>query len=84
MKERIKLCRDPEEDQEEAAEAADLEVAEATEEASAADLAAAVADSAEDLIITDIIIIIITDPVFTAASGDPDAIITAVAVALAA
>ena len=83
MKERIKLCRDPEEDQEEAAEAADLEVAEATEEASAADLAAAVADSAEDLIITDIIIII-TDPVFTAASGDPDAIITAEAVALAA
>ena len=81
MKERIKLCRDPEEDQEVAAEAADLEVAEATEEASAADLAAAVADSAEDLIITDIII---TDPVFTAASGGPDAIITAVAVALAA
>ena len=66
-----------------AAEAADLEVAEATEEASAADLAVEAADSAEDLIITDIIIII-TDPVFTAASGDPDAIITAVAVALVA
>ena len=58
---RIKLCRDPEEDQEEAAEAADLAVALAAEaEASAADSVAVAADLAEDLIT------IITDRVFMA------------------
>ena len=66
-----------------AAAAADLEVAVATVEASAEDLAAVAADSVAD-IITDIITIITTDPVFTADSGGPDAIITAAEAALAA
>jgi hypothetical protein len=85
LKERNKSCPDPEEDQAEAAVAADLEVAEATEEALAADLAAAVADSAEVLIITITApTIITTDLVFTVDSGDPDVIITEAEVALAA
>ena len=67
-----------------AAAAADLEVAVATAEDLAEDSAAAVADSAAALIITDIITIITTDPVFTADFGDPDVIITAVEAVLEA
>ena len=80
---RILLCQDPEEEQEEAAEVADLEAAAALAEAEAsaaevADLEVEVADSA-DLIITTI-----TAPIITVDSGDPDAITTAEADASAA
>lgn len=69
----MKICQDPEVEQEEAAVAADLEEAlAAVAVASAEDLAAVAADSVEDHIITTTI----TDPVFTADSGDL-AVITA-------
>ena len=62
---RMKICRDPEEDQEEAAEAADLVEALAEAEASAAEAA----DLAEvaDRTITDPITAVIGVPVITAA-----------------
>lgn len=63
MKARIQLCQDPEEDHEEAAEVADLAEAEASAEDVAVALAAEAADLVEDT--TEVLAVIITDRIST-------------------
>ena len=79
---RILLCQDPEEEQEEAAEVADLEAAALAEaEASAAEVADSEVEVADSV---GLIITTITAPIITVDSGDPDAITTVEADASAA